>query len=41
MAVRDHSWKSVIHGLHVYEAIWMPDIGKILECRQERGNSED
>ena len=43
MAVIDCSWKSVICGLHVYKAIWTPDIGEILvnECQQERGNSED
>ena len=41
MAVRYHSWESVIPGHHVYKAIWMPDIGGILECQQERGNSED
>ena len=34
-------WENVIRGHHVYKAIWMPDIGEILECRQERGNSED
>ena len=37
MAVRDHSWESIILGHHVYKATWMPDIGEILECRQERG----
>ena len=31
MAVRDHSWKSVIRGHRVYKAIWMPDIGEILD----------
>ena len=36
-----HSWESFIHGHHVYKAFWTPDIGEILECRQERGNSED
>ena len=41
MAVRDHSWESVIHGHHVYKAIWTPDIGEILECQQERSNLED
>ena len=41
MAVRDHSWESVIHGHHVYKAIWTLDIGGILECQQERCISED
>ena len=27
--------------MHVYTAIWMLDIGEILECQQERGISED
>ena len=32
MAVRDHNWESVICGHHVCKAIWMPEIGEILEC---------
>ena len=41
MAVIDDSWESVICGHHVYEATWTLDIGEILECRRDRGNSED
>ena len=41
MAVRDYCWVRVICGHHVYKAIWMPEIGKILQCKQERGNPED
>ena len=41
MAVSDHNWESVIRGHHICKAIWMPEIGKILECQQERGNPED
>ena len=41
MAVREYSWESVIRGHHVYKAIWMPKIGEILKCKQERGNPED
>ena len=40
MAVRDHSWESVICGHHVYKAIQTPEIGEILECQQEKGNPE-
>ena len=35
MAVIDHNWESVICGHHVYKGIWTPNIGEILECRQE------
>ena len=31
MAIRDHSWESVICGHHAYKAIWIPDIGEILD----------
>ena len=41
MAVQEYSWESVIRGHHVYKAIWMPEIGEILKCKQERGNPED
>ena len=41
MAVREYNWESIIRGHHVYKAIWMPEIGEILECKQERGNPED
>ena len=41
MAVRGHSWESVIRGHHIYKAIWTPEIGEILDCQQERGNPED
>ena len=41
MAVRDYCWVRVIRGYHVYKAIWTPEIGKILQCKQERGNLED
>ena len=27
--------------MYIRKAIWMPDIGEILKCQQERGNSED
>ena len=41
MAVRDHTWESIIQGHHVYKTIWTSEIGEILECQQERGNPED
>ena len=41
MVVREYSWERVIRGHHVYKAIWMPEIGEILECKQERGNPKD
>ena len=37
MAIRDHSWESVICGHHIYKAIWTLEIGEI---QQERGNPE-
>ena len=41
MAVREYSWESVIRGHHVYKAIWTPEIGEFLKCKQKRGNLED
>ena len=41
MTVRDYCWESMIHGHHIYKAIWMPEIGEILQCEQERGNPEN
>ena len=41
MATADHRWESVVRDHHVYKAIWMPEIGEILECKQERDNPED
>ena len=41
MAIADHKWESAIRGNHVYKAIWTPEIGEILKCKQERGNSKD
>ena len=35
MAVRDY------RGLHIYKDIWMPELGEILQCEQERENPED
>ena len=41
MAVKDYYWASIIPGQHIYKAIWTPEIGKILQCKQERTNLED
>ena len=41
MAVKDYYWASIIRGQHIYKAIWTPEIGKILQCKQERTNLED
>ena len=41
MATADHRWESVVRGHHVYKAIWTPEIGEILECKQERDNPKD
>ena len=43
MAIRDYCWVRVIcaHGHHVYKAIWTPEIGKIPQCKQERGDPKD
>ena len=32
---------SVIHGLHVYKAIWTPFVGETLRVEQEAHNPED
>ena len=32
---------SVIHGHHIYKAIWTPEIGEIFQCEQEGGDPED
>ena len=32
---------SVIHDHHIYKDIRTPELGKILQCEQERGNTED
>ena len=41
MAVMDYCWESVIRGHHIYKTIWTPEIGEILRCEQETGNTED
>ena len=35
------SFCSVIRGLHVYQAIWMPTIGEELSTDREHGNPAD
>ena len=44
MAVSSTSYltvDSVIHGHHVYKAVWTPYVGEELSLEQERGNSHD
>jgi len=41
MATKDYCWESVIHGHHIYKAIWTPEIGETLWCEQKRSNHED
>ena len=36
-----YSHKSVIHGHHVYKAIWTPIVGEILNLEQEIWNSHN
>jgi len=33
--IHRYRWESVIHGHHIYKAIWMPEIGETLCCEQE------
>ena len=37
----DYCWTNVIRGYHIYKAIWIPENGKTLQCKQERSNLED
>ena len=39
--VYEYTIDCVIRGYHVYKATWVPSIGDILQCEQERGNVED
>ena len=39
--VYEYTIDCVIRGYHVYKVTWVPSIGDILQCEQERGNVED
>ena len=34
-------FSSCIRGYHVYQSIWIPSMGEILDCHRERGNAMD
>lgn len=34
-------FSSCVRGYHVYQSIWLPSIGEIVDCHRERGNATD
>ena len=35
------SFYTVVHGFHVYQAIWIPTVGETLATKWEHGNPEN
>ena len=33
--------KTIVHGYHVYRAVWEAAVGQVLPCQQERSNTHD
>ena len=31
--------ETIVHGYHVYRAVWEAAVGQVLPCQQERGNA--
>ena len=33
--------EAMVHGYHVYQCVWTPNVGNELPCRKEYGNTQD